>query len=272
VAIKHNVTGFSFVGEICRYLLNQPVSDLDRKHSIRACVGNGMRGADLHRQFTERFGIKCVELYGATEGNAVLVNVNGKYGACGFIPLLNDFITLMPTYIIRVDRDYNPVRDAQGRCIKCEADEKGLLVGVIGNNTKEGYSGYANQTKEQSEKKVIPDLFKPGQNAFNTGDLLVRDWLGYTYFVDRLGDTFRWRGENVSTFEVENIISARLSSKEVIVYGVEVPGQEGRAGMATICDLNVNMVELGENIKKDLTSYAKPLFIRLEAEVEHTGL
>jgi acyl-CoA synthetase (AMP-forming)/AMP-acid ligase II len=270
MAIKHKCTGFSFVGEICRYLLNQPPSELDRQHSIRACVGNGMRGVDIHRQFTERFGIKCVEIYGATEGNAILINIEGKYGACGFLPLINDYITLIPTYIIKVDQDNQPVRDADGHCVRCGVNEKGLLVGVIGNNTKEDFSGYANQ-KEQNEKKIVQNLFKPNQRAFNTGDLLVKDWLGYTYFVDRLGDTFRWRGENVSTFEVENIISSRLNSKEVIVYGVEVPGQEGKAGMATILDLNVDIAALGEHIKKDLAPYAKPLFIRLEAEVEHTG-
>jgi solute carrier family 27 fatty acid transporter 1/4 len=229
-----------------------------------------MRGVDIHRQFTERFGIKCVEIYGATEGNAILINMEGKYGACGFVPLINELVTLIPIYIIRVDGDNQPVRDANGFCVKCEDGEKGLLVGVIGNNTKDDFSGYANQ-KEQNEKKIIQNLFKPGQRAFNTGDLLVKDWLGYVYFCDRLGDTFRWRGENVSTFEVENILSARVNSKEVIVYGVEVPGQEGKAGMATIVDLDVDMAALGEHIKKDLTSYAKPLFIRLEAEVEHTG-
>ena len=142
---------------------------------------------------------------------------------------------------------------------------------MIGNSTKEEYSGYANQP-EQTNKKIIQNLFKPNQRGFNTGDILVRDWLGYTYFVDRVGDTFRWRGENVSTFEVENIMSAQLNSTEVVVYGVEVPGQEGKAGMATILSLNVDMKQLAEHAKKNLTTYAKPLFIRLEEQIEHTGI
>ena len=115
-------------------------------------------------------------------------------------------------------------------------------------------------------------MFRRGQNAFNTGDILVMDWLGYTYFVDRTGDTFRWRGENVSTVEVENAISSRIGSQEVIVYGVEIPGEEGRAGMATLSCLNLDVAQLCEWVKTDLPSYAKPLFIRLAAELDHTGL
>lgn len=114
-------------------------------------------------------------------------------------------------------------------------------------------------------------MFKSNQNAFNTGDLVSTDWYGYVYFIDRLGDTFRWKGENVSTVEVENALSKRLNSTEVIVYGVEIPGKEGRAGMATVTDLNADMKMLSESVVKDLPSYARPLFIRLSNNVEHTG-
>ena len=165
----------------------------------------------------------------------------------------------------------SPIRDSRGFCMKCDPGENGLIVGIISNQSiNTAYSGYANQ-KEASEKKIIKDLFKPNQIAFNTGDILRTDWYGYTYFVDRSGDTFRWRGENVSTIEVENVISSKLNSKEVAVYGVEIPGQEGKAGMATLTSTNVNIKELGEQIIKELPAYAKPLFIRLVTEFDHTG-
>ena len=161
----------------------------------------------------------------------------------------------------------NPIRDSNGYCIQCKPGEKGLIVGIINpKNTKQQYSGYAN-SKEASEKKVIPNLFKLDQTGFNTGDLVMADKDGWIYFIDRLGDTFRWRGENVSTVEVENIISARVNSLEVIVYGVEVKGQEGRAGMATLMSLDVDVKKLGQHIKQDLPAYAKPLFIRLNDQV-----
>ena len=242
---------------------------MDRKHSIRLCVGNGMR-ENVHREFSERFGVKGVEVYGATEGNCVLVNSEGKYGACGYMPLLCRFVPIMPIFLIKVDNDMNPIRDKNGFCIQCDIGEKGLLVGEIGTSTKSAYSGYANNT-EASKKKIITDVFRKGQNAFNTGDVLMSDWNGYTYFVDRLGDTFRWRGENVSTIEVENALSARIDSKEVVVWGVEIPGQEGKAGMATLVTNDVDIKKLGEHIKADLPAYAKPLFIRITKEVEHTG-
>lgn len=172
--------------------------------------------------------------------------------------------------MIRIDEDMNVVRDERGFCIQCDIGEKGLLVGCIGRSTKQEYAGYAN-SKDASEKKIIPNLFRKGQSGFNTGDLCVADWQGYVYFVDRLGDTYRWKGENVSTFEVENVISSRLDSTLVVCYGVQVPNNEGRAGMAAILRSDVNMDELGEHLKRDLPAYAKPMFIRLTPSVEHTG-
>ena len=195
------------------------------------------------------------------------VNTTGKYGACGFIPPINRYLKFLQLFIIKIDKEMNPIRDSNGCCIQCKPDEKGLIVGIINpKNTKQQYSGYAN-SKEASEKKIIPNLFKSGQTGFNTGDLVMADKDGWIYFIDRLGDTYRWRGENVSTVEVENIISARVNSLEVIVYGVEVKGQEGRAGMATLMSLDVDIKKLGEHIKQDLPAYAKPLFLRLNDQV-----
>jgi acyl-CoA synthetase (AMP-forming)/AMP-acid ligase II len=168
-AIKYNCTAFSYVGELCRYLVNQPVSDLDRKHKIRVCIGNGMR-ANIQREFLSRFNVKCLEMYGATEGNFVLMNTVAKIGACGFVPLANRFLKVMPSYIIKIDKNnFNVIRDENGHCIECDIGETGLLVGVIGQSTRDEYNGYANST-DASNKKIINNLFKPNQNAFNSGN------------------------------------------------------------------------------------------------------
>jgi len=142
---------------------------------------------------------------------------------------------------------------------------------MIGNTTKTSYNGYANNA-QASSKKIVENVFKNGQRAFNSGDLMKCDEYGYMYFCDRLGDTYRWRGENVATIEVENIISKHLSSAEVVVYGVEIPGQEGKAGMAAITKSHLNDIQkLSHCLDNDLASYAKPMFIRLVDELEHTG-
>jgi acyl-CoA synthetase (AMP-forming)/AMP-acid ligase II len=178
----------------------------------------------------------------------------------------------LPYYIIKIDKDMNPVRDKRGYCIECANGERGLLVGIIGNTTKTAYVGYANN-KKASEKKIIENVFKNDQKAFNTGDVMVGDALGYLYFADRLGDTYRWRGENVATIEVENALSSRLNSSEVVVYGVEVPGQEGKAGMAAIILNNtIDMDKLAKYLINDLPAYARPIFIRLVNSLDHTGI
>lgn len=199
------------------------------------------------------------------------MNNVGKFGACGYIPLLNRFLNRMPYYLIKVDDNLEPIRDNYGFCIQCEPGEKGLVVGLMQKTTKGEFSGYANSS-EATNKKIIDNLFKPGQKAFNSGDVLIQDWNGYVYFVDRLGDTFRWKGENVSTLEVEDSISKRLNSIEVACYGVEIPGQEGKAGMiAIITESDIDLASLEEDIKKDLPQYARPVFIRLTSSIEHTG-
>ncbi len=199
------------------------------------------------------------------------IEFKGKEGACGFIPLLNDILKVLPTSIIRIDDDLKPMRDSHGFCIPCKPNEKGVAVGVIGNTAKTTFTGYAND-KKATNSKIIQDLFKHGQRAFNSGDLVVRDELGYVYFCDRLGDTYRWKGENVSTVEVENTISKMLNGIEVIVYGVQVAEQEGRAGMACIISSDdIDMVPLSKHITDSLAPYARPLFIRILDNVEHTG-
>ena len=199
-------------------------------------------------------------------------------GACGFTPLINRFIKVLPVYIIKIDDDMVPIRDERGFCIECARGEKGLLIGMINpNSTKTAYNGYANNSAA-SNKKIIENVFKKGQKAFNSGDLMMCDQFGYMYFCDRLGDTYRWRGENVATVEVENIISKNLDSTEVVVYGVEVPGQEGKAGMVAIVNnsssstsLNISLNKLAQYLKSELPSYAIPLFLRLVKTLDHTG-
>jgi solute carrier family 27 (fatty acid transporter), member 1/4 len=267
--IRHRCTAFSYVGEVCRYLYNQPESHLDKKHRVKVCIGNGMR-PNIHQKFCERFNMKCIEIYGATEGNCILMNTENKYGACGYEHFINRIFKIMPYYIIKIDSDQKPIRDKNGHFICCEDGENGLMISMINNKqTKTQFNGYAN-TPNETNKKILVDVFKTGQKAFNTGDILMRDKYGWIYFIDRVGDTFRWRGENCSTIEVENIISSNLNGLEVSVYGVQVPGQEGRAGMATITSVDVDMDELGEHLKKDLTNYARPIFIRLNKAIEHT--
>jgi solute carrier family 27 fatty acid transporter 1/4 len=268
--MKHNCTAFIYVGEICRYLVNQPPSLLDQRHSIRTAIGNGLR-ENVWKEFNKRFGVKCVEFYSSSEGNCTTINFTSKIGSCGFIPLINKFINLLPTRIIRIDEQAQPLRDKNGFCIECKPGEKGLIVGIIGKTAKTSYSGYANN-QQASNKKIIDNLFRNGQKAFNSGDLMMYDRYGYTYFCDRLGDTFRWRGENVATVEVENILSKNLSSQEVVVYGVELPGQEGRAGMAAIVKSDlIDLAHLTARIKAELPSYSRPLFIRIVDEIDHTG-
>lgn len=269
--IQYKCTVIIYVGEICRFLVNQPPSDLDRAHSVRIAIGNGMR-KNVWEEFNTRFGnIKCIEFYAASEGNCTLINFVSKTGACGFFPLLNFIKRIYPVTLIKIDEQMRPIRDSRGYCIECKVGEKGLLIGMIGKVATAQYNGYANNT-EASNSKIIDNVFAKGQRAFNSGDLMVCDWLGYMYFCDRLGDTFRWRGENVATCEVENVISKHLNSAEVVVYGVEIPGQEGKAGMAAISTKDVNFFEsLSQQLKVDLPAYAKPLFIRLMSKLEHTG-
>lgn len=196
--------------------------------------------------------------------------MTSKIGACGFVPLINKFVKVLSVYIIKIDDEMRPIRDERGFCIECKPGEKGLLIGLIGTTAKTAYNGYANN-KQASNGKIIEDVFKSGQRAFNSGDVMICDAYGYLYFCDRLGDTFRWRGENVATVEVENCISGHLNSAEVNVYGVQVPGQEGRAGMAALMRQDVDVDALAVHLKANLPSYAKPLFLRLSKEFDYTG-
>ncbi len=268
-AIENDATMLVYIGELGRYLVNQPASPLERQHKITKGFGNGLR-ADVWAEFVERTGIsRLVEFYGSTEGNVNFFNLDGKIGAVGRIPRL--LRGRLPARIIRFDVETEePVRGPDGFCIEAEADEIGEAVGPITHEPRQRFDGYNDE--KQSQKKILTDVFAKGDKWFRTGDLMKMDADQYIYFVDRVGDTFRWKGENVSTSEVEIAISSMPGVKHAIVYGVAVPGQEGRAGMAAITPKEgVDLKALHAHLAENLPAYARPVFLRFQDEVETTG-
>ncbi|GLH04520.1 Luciferin 4-monooxygenase [Gryllus bimaculatus] len=269
--VKYDCTVAQYIGEICRYLLSTPKKDDETKHRIRLMFGNGLR-PQIWQPFVERFKVGQIgEFYGATEGNSNIVNIDNTVGAVGFIPRYAAHV--YPVALIRVDKESGePIRGKNGLCIVCKPGEPGVFVGKIDSKKAiNDFSGYADS--KATEKKIIKDVFKKGDKVFNSGDMLVMDELGYFFFKDRIGDTFRWRGENVSTAEVEAIISNVVELNDAVVYGVEVPNVEGRAGMAAIVDEqgNLDLKKLAEGVKKNLPAYARPLFLRVLTSLPKTG-
>lgn len=270
--IKYNCTAAQYIGEMCRYLLSAPPKPEDTAHRLRLMFGNGMR-PQIWNEFVKRFNIKRVsEFYGSSEGNANISNFDGRIGAVGFVPLIVPR-RFHPLAIIRVNNQtYEPVRDSNGLCIRAGTNEPGMFIGLIkeGNALRE-FNGYLD--KEESKKKIIQDVFVKSDKAFLTGDILVEDEFGYLYFKDRVGDTYRWKGENVATAEVEGVISSIAGKRASTVYGVQVPGMEGRAGMAAIVDPDslLDFKALAEGLEKALPAYARPIFLRIVKELEMTG-
>jgi fatty-acyl-CoA synthase len=265
----HGATMFEYIGELCRYLLNAPPSPLERGHKIRAITGNGLR-PEIWREFQSRFAIpRIVEFYGATESNVSMLNYDGTVGAVGRVP---DYLEwLLPSRIVRFDVEKEmPVRDAGGLCIECAPDEVGEAVGGLSARAGREFEGYTNRA--DSDKKMLRDVFKKGDVWFRTGDLMRRDAHGYFYFVDRIGDTFRWKGENVSTGEVGAVLAAAKGIREANVYGVSVPGTDGRAGMAAlVVDGDFKLDALPAWLKIRLAHYAWPVFLRLSPQIDVTG-
>jgi fatty-acyl-CoA synthase len=267
-AIDNKATMLVYIGELGRYLMNQPVTALEKQHTIRKGFGNGLR-ADVWAQFVERTGIKTlVEFYGSTEGNVSFFNLDGHIGAVGRIPPV--LKSRLPARILKFDVETEqPVRGPDGFCIEAGPDEAGEAVGPINGEPRQRFDGYNDEA--QSKKKLLRDVFKTGDLWFRTGDLMKKDRDGYIYFVDRVGDTFRWKSENVSTTEVEMAVSSMAGVKHAIVYGVEVPGQEGRAGMAAITPNGIDLPGLYKHLAANLPGYARPVFLRFQGEVETTG-
>uniref|UniRef100_G1TQ11 Arachidonate--CoA ligase n=1 Tax=Oryctolagus cuniculus TaxID=9986 RepID=G1TQ11_RABIT len=269
--IKYNCTIVQYIGELCRYLLNQPPREAETQHQVRMALGNGLRQS-IWTSFSSRFRIPQVaEFYGATECNCSLGNFDSQVGACGFNSRILSFV--YPIRLVRVNEDtMELIRGPDGVCIPCQPGEPGQLVGrIIQQDPLRRFDGYLNQGA--NNKKIAKDVFKKGDQAYLSGDVLVMDELGYLYFRDRTGDTFRWKGENVSTTEVEGTLSRLLDMADVAVYGVEVPGTEGRAGMAAVaspagtCDLE----HFAQVLEKELPLYARPIFLRFLPELHKTG-
>ncbi|KAM5172666.1 long-chain fatty acid transport protein 2-like [Mantella aurantiaca] len=267
---KYNVTAFQYIGEILRYLCNTPKKDNDKDHSLQFGLGNGLR-MDVWREFINRFGnITLFEFYGATEGNAFFFNYSNKEGAIG---RYNIFLKLLqPSEVIKYDVDRNePVLDHRGHCIKAARGEPGLLVAkILKNNPFVGYAG----NKSQTEKKIIRNVLKKGDMYFNSGDLVIIDKEGFVYFHDRTGDTFRWKGENVATTEVEDVLSTMDFIDQCNVFGVPVPYHEGRIGMASIKlkdGRSFDGEKLYAKVAEYLPNYARPRFVRIQDSIEVTG-
>jgi fatty-acyl-CoA synthase len=269
---RYDCTMFQYIGELCRYLVNSPPHPKETSHRIRLACGNGLR-PDVWNEFKERFRIpQIIEFYAATEGNVLMFNWEGKPGAIGRIPWY--LAWRFPTAIVQYDIEkQEPVRNAQGLCIKCGPNEVGEAIGRIVNDSERPanrFEGYAN--KAEDERKILRDVFEPGDAWFRTGDLMRKDEDGYFYFVDRIGDTFRWKGENVSTSEVSETITRFPGIAEATVYGVTVPGHEGRAGMAAIvCEGDCDLAALHAHLVKHLPDYARPAFLRVRGEIEVTA-
>ena len=267
---RYQPTLFQYIGELCRYLLNTPPGDHERDHKLRVAIGNGLR-PEIWPKFQARFAIPHImEFYGATEGNVGMINYDGQIGAIGRVPWYARGVQKIR--LVRYDIDKQiPVRGADGFCIETDNGEAGEAIGKIdADNPRARFDGYTK--KEDTEKKILRDVFAKGDAWFRTGDLMRRDRHGYFYFVDRTGDTFRWKGENVATSEVSEALSVFPGVKEANVYGVEVPGGEGKAGMAAlVADPSLNLDALAEHLQQNLPSYARPIFLRFQQEIEATS-
>jgi fatty-acyl-CoA synthase len=267
--VDFECTIFQYIGELCRYLVNTPPNEAETRHRLRLACGNGLDAA-VWRRFQERFRIpNLLEFYAATEGTFSLYNCEGRVGALGRIP---SFLK-QKTSVVLVRYDAatgEPVRGEDGFCIRCIADEVGEAIGRITPDRTGGFEGYADRAA--TEKKILRNVFAAGDTWFRSGDLMRKDKEGFFYFVDRVGDTFRWKGENVSTAEVTTVICNAPGVLQAAVYGVTIPCNEGRAGMAAIVvDSSFSLAAFREYIVKHLPQYARPLFARIVDEIEMTN-
>jgi len=269
--VEWDCTLFQYIGELCRYLVNAPPHLRERKHRLRLACGNGLR-ADAWEKFQSRFAIpRILEFYAATEGNISLYNVEGKVGAIGRVP---PFLThRFPLALVQFDAATGaPVRDADGHAIRCATNEVGEAIGRIGDGGAPGgeFEGYSNAA--DTERKILRDVFEAGDAWYRTGDLMRLDASGFFYFVDRIGDTFRWKGENVAASEVAAALMEFPGIGDAAVYGVAVPGTEGKAGMAALAaDGALDLAQLRRHLASRLPPYARPLFLRLTDSIGATA-
>jgi len=273
---KHNVTVVQYIGELCRYLLATPHGPYDRKHSVRVAVGNGLR-PEIWDEFQTRFNLPMIgEFYGSTEGNGALVNLCKTPAARGAVGRLGFLLKRMTGFkLARYDVENDCLmRGADGMCVECATGQPGeLLMPIKPNDPSTQFAGY-NDAKA-TEKKIVRNAFVKGDAYFSTGDLLSCDAKGYFRFVDRIGDTFRWKGENCSTTEVTEVISTFAGVEEANVVGVLIPNnQDGRAPMVAITEKPGSKVDLAgllKHARKNLPPYAVPLFIRMTPAIAITA-
>ena len=268
---RWDCTLFQYIGELCRYLTAAAAHPAERAHRLRLACGNGM-SADVWGTFEKRFAIpRILEFYAATEGNFSLYNVEGKVGAIGKVPSF--LMARNPVALVKFDFDNErPLRGPDGFCIRCERDESGEAIGRIardGHDLSARFEGYTSSA--DTEKKILRNVFAPGDAFMRSGDLMRMDAQGFYYFVDRIGDTFRWKGENVATLEVAANLCACPGVAEATVYGVVVPGAEGRAGMALlVAESALDLAEIARHMRA-LPDYARPVFLRVSSGLAVTA-
>ncbi|AVX88433.1 long-chain-acyl-CoA synthetase [Pseudomonas sp. VE 196-7] len=261
---RYNATTLGYVGELCRYLVDQPPSADDSRHAVRKMIGNGLRPG-AWAEFKTRFAVEHIcELYAASDGNIGFSNILNFDNTIGF--------SLMAWELVAYDHDSGqPLRSANGFMRKVGKGEQGLLLARI--DEKAPLDGYTDP--EKTARVVLHDVFSKGDRFFNTGDLLRNIGFGHAQFVDRLGDTYRWKGENVSTTEVENLLLQHPHISEAVAYGVEVRNTNGRAGMAAITPAEslatLDFTELLAFARQRMPAYAVPLFLRVKVKMETTG-
>ena len=269
---RHQITIFQYIGEICRYLLNQPVRQGEREHSLRCMLGAGL-SADSWQRWLDRFGpIQVFEGWGATEANAAIINVDNYLGSCGRVPDWNKTNVRLVRY--DVENDCHP-RDENGFYQVCEVGEVGEVMGFIVDHPDIGggrFEGYT--SAEATESKIRRNVFRDGDAYWSSGDLLRVDADGYCYFIDRIGDTYRWKSENVSTLEVANALGDLPGLELINIYGVQVPGHEGRAGMAAVLMQEGRAFDpqaLFALTEQRLPRYAAPVFVRVTQAADLTA-
>jgi len=261
---KYNATVFIYLGEICRYLLKQPVKSNDAENSVKTIIGGGLR-PEIWKEFKSRFGIERVgEFYSSTEAFGGFANLLNFDCTCGYNP--------QAYAIVKYDVEEDiAVRDENGFMQKVRLGETGLLIFPF--QSDKSFFGYKDEKATKS--KFMRNVFKEGDTWLNSGDLVRDQGCNHVIFVDRVGDTFRWKGHNMSTAEVENIFSSFNQVSLSTVYGIQIPGTDGRAPMAAfVADVDAEKFDfkgLIEYLINNLPPYGVPIFLRLKTKLATTS-